>query len=280
MTSRPALSSRRRPSSAIFLGNPPPDLPSPPSPASNSSGEDLPSSSKRGAHLPSPPHTNSTGSKSSTGSGSVRVTTANLMDSAQRRRSFASDGDGDEDDEQNERDEDDTARLSDDRRKQTDGNQRSVQRVKSLTERNRFSTRLLQFLLARDLRRHRLQLATNIPRPPHHFRPRRSPIACPSRARAMKSISPAPRRSARAAPCAMTPPTCASTRPAPATTDLPRRLRHRRAARANTRARPALRDGRASTRARPAHGAAGTRANDSSLRHLLPIRPSGLHFAL
>ncbi|KZV91738.1 hypothetical protein EXIGLDRAFT_90289 [Exidia glandulosa HHB12029] len=137
MTSRPALSSRRRPSSAIFLGNPPPDLPSPPSPASNSSGEDLPSSSKRGAHLPSPPHTNSTGSKSSTGSGSVRVTTANLMDSAQRRRSFASDGDGDEDDEQNERDEDDTARLSDDRRKQTDGNQRSVQRVKSLTERNR-----------------------------------------------------------------------------------------------------------------------------------------------
>lgn len=62
------------------------------------------------------------------------------MDAATRRRSFASDGDGygDEDDEQNERDEDDTARLSDDRRKpNTDGNQRSVQRVKSLTERNR-----------------------------------------------------------------------------------------------------------------------------------------------
>ena len=129
--SRPVLSSRRRPSSAIFIGSNgsgPPELPSPPSPVS--SNEDLPGLNGRIAHLPSPPHTNSTGSKSSTGSGSVR-----MPDNSAHRRSFVGIED---DDEEHERDEDDTARLSDDRRKQTtDGGRRSVQRVKSLTKRNR-----------------------------------------------------------------------------------------------------------------------------------------------
>ena len=128
--SRPVLSARRRPSSAIFIGSNgsgPPELPSPPSPVS--SNEDLPGLSGRVAHLPSPPHTNSTGSKSSTGSGSVR-----MPDNGAHRRSFMG---GEDDDDEHEHDEDDTARLSDDRRKPENEPERSVQRVKSLTERNR-----------------------------------------------------------------------------------------------------------------------------------------------
>ncbi|EJD41262.1 hypothetical protein AURDEDRAFT_115526 [Auricularia subglabra TFB-10046 SS5] len=130
--SRPVLSHRRRPSSAIFIGSTgsgPPELPSPPSPVS--SNDELPglNGGSRVAHLPSPPHTNSTGSKSSTGSGSVR-----MPDNSAHRRSFMG---SEDDDDEHERDEDDTARLSDDRRKSENEPERSVQRVKSLTERNR-----------------------------------------------------------------------------------------------------------------------------------------------
>lgn len=141
MTSRPTLASKRRPSSAIFLGSLPPpnlpDLPEPPSPgaASNSSA----------SGLPSPPATNSTGSGStgdnSQDGGSIRrrsASDANMVNGASSsnsgpKRPASPDGqDGD--------DEDNTARLSKRRSLQSstsNENADALKRVMSLTQRNR-----------------------------------------------------------------------------------------------------------------------------------------------
>ena len=153
MTPRPVKAHKSRPLSAIFLGSaastPPaiPDLPEPPSP-SESSG------------LPSPPASNSTGSGSvgegSTNAGSLRHRTPSSkstnsgMSGGLGDRSYASStsskkrssyGEDEDDADENENDEDHTARLSGDRRrslsKGAPDNQVALQRVKSLTQRNR-----------------------------------------------------------------------------------------------------------------------------------------------
>lgn len=152
MTPRPLQASKSRPLSAIFIGSagstPPtlPDLPEPPSPgtSSNASG------------LPSPPATNSTGSGSvgegSTNAGSLRHRTPSSKSNSSmsggvggksygynKKRSSVIEDEDDAD--ENENDEDHTARLSDDRRrsfsKDAPDNQAALQRVKSLTQRNR-----------------------------------------------------------------------------------------------------------------------------------------------
>ncbi|KAI0769947.1 hypothetical protein C8Q74DRAFT_1202382 [Fomes fomentarius] len=152
MTPRPVLASKSRPLSAIFIGSAGssspalPDLPEPPSPStsSNASG------------LPSPPATNSTGSgsvgKGSTNAGSLRHRTPSSSNSSmssgvgdksygynKKRSSFIDD---DDDADENENDEDNTARFNGERRrslssKGTPDNQAALQRVKSLTQRNR-----------------------------------------------------------------------------------------------------------------------------------------------
>ncbi|KAI0755103.1 hypothetical protein C8Q80DRAFT_1095322, partial [Daedaleopsis nitida] len=147
---RPVLASKSRPLSAIFIGSAGssspafPDLPEPPSPStsSNASG------------LPSPPATNSTGSGSvgegSTNAGSLRYRTPSSKSSSsmtvgvgdksyvynKKRSSMLEDEDDPED---NENDEDHTARFSDERRRSMPkaDNQDALQRVKSLTQRNR-----------------------------------------------------------------------------------------------------------------------------------------------
>ncbi|KAA1469733.1 hypothetical protein DENSPDRAFT_835393 [Dentipellis sp. KUC8613] len=147
MTSRPSFTHKRRPLSAIFLGpvtNPPPnlpDLPEPPSPGAHSSG----------SGLPSPPATNSTSSGSagdnSTSGGSIRRRSASDINpdmiNAKLERSFGGasasamsspDDDGRFDDEDN------TAKLTQGRRRQASAeNAMALQRVRSLTERNRMA---------------------------------------------------------------------------------------------------------------------------------------------
>ncbi|KAI8994169.1 hypothetical protein BD414DRAFT_411088 [Trametes punicea] len=152
MTPRPAPAPKSRPLSAIFIGSagstPPtlPDLPEPPSPSSSSNA----------SGLPSPPATNSTGSGSvgegSTTAGSLRHRTPNTKASSEMSsgtggtsyrysKKRSSSLEGEDDSEENENDEDNTARLSDDRRrslpKAANDNQAALQRVKSLTQRNR-----------------------------------------------------------------------------------------------------------------------------------------------
>ncbi|KAF9496586.1 hypothetical protein BDN71DRAFT_1505699 [Pleurotus eryngii] len=163
MTTRPGyLRAKERPSSAIYIGadnpvlSPPslPDLPEPPSPVS--------SVGSRGSGLPSPPATNSTGSGSTGGDNDRRI--SHEDDFHSRRRPFSMnslnetnikafqdamaanlnrDGiDDDEDDDHNdgEGEEDNTARL--DRMlsiRSSNQEESALQRVKSLTERNRMT---------------------------------------------------------------------------------------------------------------------------------------------
>ncbi|KAH7924532.1 hypothetical protein BV22DRAFT_1129760 [Leucogyrophana mollusca] len=155
MTPRPLLSSSssRRPLSAIFLGSQPPtefnipDLPEPP---------ESPSAASNASGLPSPPATNSTGSGStgdnnSANAGSTRQRPASYsgaimpngnydkqMFSTKNARSTPDFDEEDENDLGN--GEDDTARL--DRRlatKSPSENSVALQRVKSLTQRNRMA---------------------------------------------------------------------------------------------------------------------------------------------
>ena len=141
MTSRPNFVSKRRPLSAIFIGSNSsspnlPDLPEPPSPgaSSNASG------------LPSPPATNSTGSGStgekSSNDGSIRRrsvsnTVAGDMQSGNQGSSRGSrTSSPDEDDDGEDR----TARLNKGRRvsgQTSSENARALERVMSLTQRNR-----------------------------------------------------------------------------------------------------------------------------------------------
>jgi hypothetical protein len=152
MTSRPSFSSKRRPLSAIFLGDGPPapstssssdlpDLPEPPSPgaASTHSG------------LPSPPATNSTGS-GSTGDRRENVDIPSMPHSSaltmrserpsSSRSSGASSpaGSGEHKKEEADEEEDNTARLNFGRRRgasQSSDHVVTLQRVMSLTQRNR-----------------------------------------------------------------------------------------------------------------------------------------------
>ncbi|THH07087.1 hypothetical protein EW145_g3626 [Phellinidium pouzarii] len=133
MTARPSLATKsKRPLSAIFLGSPSqvPDLPDPPS-SPGSSG------------LPSPPATNSTGSDSNGGDnntsfGSVRAPASLVMRNGSSTPRSASRSSSDDGDEGNGNDEDNTARLSDGRRiASIKEDQSALQRVKSLTQRNR-----------------------------------------------------------------------------------------------------------------------------------------------
>ncbi|KAJ8495190.1 hypothetical protein ONZ45_g12972 [Pleurotus djamor] len=168
MTPRPGLfKSKERPSSAIYIGSevplisPPnlPDLPEPPSPVA--------SVSSRGSGLPSPPATNSTGSGSTGGDidnearstlnarrsrnsmnmlneSNVKTFQDALASSAAQDSRQYRDGHNDDehDDEPNEgeNDEDNTARL--DRLlalKSANHDESALQRVRSLTERNRMT---------------------------------------------------------------------------------------------------------------------------------------------
>jgi len=171
MTTRPSFSSSARPLSAIFLGsvsspNNLPDLPEPPpSPGAASNGS--------GSGLPSPPATNSTGS-GSTGDdtanfGSVRHRPASLSHSSKSAYSTPPNAnmlngnydnetgsrlttniqeDHEDDEIENDNDEDNTARL--DRRrslKTPNENILALQRVKSLTQRNRLVSGSQSFFL-------------------------------------------------------------------------------------------------------------------------------------
>jgi hypothetical protein len=146
MTPRPGFVSKRRPPSAIFLG----DVANHPSPSNHPDLPEPPSPSAESAHsyasgLPSPPATNSTGSggnKSADG-GSVRRrsvsdTVAEMSNghagniSLSRSSSPSDDGTGG--------DEDSTERLNHLRRRSsqtTSENAAALQRVLSLTQRNR-----------------------------------------------------------------------------------------------------------------------------------------------
>jgi hypothetical protein len=160
MTSRSSFASKRRPLSAIFLGDGPasssssssselPDLPEPPSPgaASTHSG------------LPSPPATNSTGS-GSTGDSREAVdlhsvpsplsalTMRNERQSTSRSsRASSPAGNGEYRREEGDDEEDTTARLDLGRRRgasQSNEHDVTLQRVMSLTQRNRMVCTVLR----------------------------------------------------------------------------------------------------------------------------------------
>ncbi|KAJ6614796.1 hypothetical protein B0H10DRAFT_2220896 [Mycena sp. CBHHK59/15] len=150
-TRRPPLTTRVRPSSAVYVGadstyylsNPPniPDLPEPPSPGSTSSR----STSVSG--LPSPPATNSTGSGSTGDPGSIAVRGGLKMLNGSNIKTFhaafnGADHHDEQDDYENDNDddgEDNTARLDHQRRHSASENVLALQRVKSLTQRNRMA---------------------------------------------------------------------------------------------------------------------------------------------
>jgi hypothetical protein len=150
MTSRRSFTSSQRPLSAIFLGSLPnniPDLPEPPSPGAEST-----ESSNSG--LPSPPATNSTGSGSigddTTNISSIRqrpVSLSNLAMSSGdypktfhgvRRHKNGGGEDDDEEEDENQNDEDNTAKLDVlHHTRSSSENLLALERVKSLTQRNR-----------------------------------------------------------------------------------------------------------------------------------------------
>ncbi|KIJ54255.1 hypothetical protein M422DRAFT_775413 [Sphaerobolus stellatus SS14] len=156
MTSnRPSFSSSRRPSSAIFIGG----LPPPPSPPSS----DIVSSSPH-SQLPSPPATNSgsTGDSNSTSAGSIG---RNRMVSSKRSSP-------DEDDDAGlDYDEDTTARLSGDIRKGKEKELNSsststLQRVSSLTERNRKLLDRVSFITSPDSHSRTPLTSLSVPKTP------------------------------------------------------------------------------------------------------------------
>lgn len=173
MTSRPSAARKQRPVSAIFIGSlgsssssTPPDLPrlpEPPSPEGSPIAE---------TGLPSPPGTNSTGSGSngddSTNAGGVRKRPSQRTQPAsdmQNGRSYGARSDtrqthnsnpfDDDDMNDNENDEDSTARFNHHRRQSTGpapgDNLSALQRVKSLTQRNRMVNSKFVSRLARSV---------------------------------------------------------------------------------------------------------------------------------
>jgi hypothetical protein len=159
MTSRSSVAFKRRPLSAIFLGDAPtpstssnsdlPDLPEPPSPAAASTH----------SGLPSPPATNSTGSGSTGDSReavnlhSVSPTSSALTMRNERRpasrssRASSPVGSGEYKREEGDDEEDTTARLDLGRRRgasQSNDHVMTLQRVMSLTQRNRMVRAVLR----------------------------------------------------------------------------------------------------------------------------------------
>ncbi|KAF7364723.1 hypothetical protein MVEN_00342100 [Mycena venus] len=154
-TRRPPLTTQRlRPSSQIYVGpdptyssylsSPPdiPDLPEPPSPGS--------SSSTSTSGLPSPPATNSTGSGSTGDPGSIAVRGGLNMLNGSNIKTFhaafssaaagaADEHDDDYDNNDDDDGEDNTARLDQQRRHSASENVLALQRVKSLTQRNKMA---------------------------------------------------------------------------------------------------------------------------------------------
>jgi hypothetical protein len=163
MTSRSSFASKRRPLSAIFLGDGPlapstsdlPDLPEPPSPgaASTRSG------------LPSPPATNSTGSGSTGDSRenvdlhsapplSSALTMRNERPTSRSSGASSPAGSGEYKREEGDEEEDMTARLNLGRRRgasQSNDHVVTLQRVMSLTQRNRMVCTVLPVYFLRDL---------------------------------------------------------------------------------------------------------------------------------
>ncbi|KAF7298612.1 hypothetical protein MIND_00808300 [Mycena indigotica] len=139
-TRRPPLAQRHRPSSAVYIGgdtsylaSPPdlPDLPEPPSPIS--------SSSTSTSGLPSPPATNSTGSGSTGDPGSIAIR-GNMLN-GNNLKTFHAAFHNNNDDPEYEHDiddEDNTARL-DQRRHSASENVLALERLKSLTQRNKIA---------------------------------------------------------------------------------------------------------------------------------------------
>src|SRR5712691_2836047 len=152
MTSRSSFASKRRPLSAIFLGDGPPapsssqsselpDLPEPPSPGSSSSH----------SGLPSPPATNSTGS-GSTGDSRENVDLSSIRPmsaltsrnekpfTSRSNRPASPTGAGEYKKDEGEDEEDNTARFNLGRQpgpSQSSDHAVTLQRVMSLTQRNR-----------------------------------------------------------------------------------------------------------------------------------------------
>ncbi|KAF7314862.1 hypothetical protein MKEN_00960700 [Mycena kentingensis (nom. inval.)] len=142
--SLPAIAQRHRPSSAVYIGTDPisltsppdnhlPDLPEPPSPSSSSSSL---------SGLPSPPATNSTGSGSTTG-GSIAIRGSNMLNGNNLKAFHAAFHPTENDNDDHEYDdnddgEDNTARL-DLRRHSASENVLALERVKSLTQRNKMA---------------------------------------------------------------------------------------------------------------------------------------------
>ncbi|KAI9443628.1 hypothetical protein H4582DRAFT_1807936 [Lactarius indigo] len=175
MTPRSSLASKRRPLSAIFLGAGPapspsdlPDLPEPPSPGASSTH----------SGLPSPPATNSTGSSSAGDSREVLdrpshppVSSALAMRNEKplnSRSSRASSPAGGSESRKGEDDEeeDNTARLNLSRRRgasQSNDHVMTLQRVMSLTQRNRMALNKLS------------SMRLNTPSPPQSSHSSRSP---------------------------------------------------------------------------------------------------------
>jgi hypothetical protein len=158
MTPRP--SPKPRPLSAIYIGPNPspnsiPDLPEPPSPGGSSNG----------SGLPSPPATNSTGSGSTgdntTNTGRLRQKPAtNMLNGGYGKTSsngalarIPGNGRIDEEDvhDHDNEDEDSTARLGRQTRRVTSENVLALQRVKSLTQRNRMVSAAPQFSRHRSI---------------------------------------------------------------------------------------------------------------------------------
>lgn len=190
MTSRSSFASKRRPLSAIFLGDGPtssstselPDLPEPPSPgaASTHSG------------LPSPPATNSTGSGStgdsreavdlhSVSPPSSALTMRNERQSISRSsRASSPAGSGEYRREEGDEEEDTTARLNLGRRRgasQSNEHVVTLQRVMSLTQRNRMALNKLS------------SMRLNTPSPSQSSRSSRSPRLPPGASTSNSSMS-------------------------------------------------------------------------------------------
>ncbi|PBK75253.1 hypothetical protein ARMSODRAFT_1000886 [Armillaria solidipes] len=185
MSPRPINSTGKRPLSAVYLGKDPqyissppnlPDLPEPPSPVA--------STSSKGSGLPSPPATNSTGSGSTGDPASIArrtrphpgamLTELNVktfhhafeeeQDGSAGRPVDPDDDDDYDNDHDNNDDEDNTARLS--RRQSSISSSENVQaleRVKSLTQRNR---------MALDKLSSYSRLSTPSPKPRHPTTPK------------------------------------------------------------------------------------------------------------
>ncbi|KAG7445621.1 uncharacterized protein BT62DRAFT_932779 [Guyanagaster necrorhizus] len=210
MSPRPVNCTRKRPLSAVYLGKDPlyiysppnlPDLPEPPSPVA--------STSSKGSGLPSPPATNSTGSGSTGDPASVArrnrphpgemLTESNVKTFhhafEEEQDGFASrsvDPDDDDDydnDNDNNDDEDNTARLNGRHSSiSSSENVQALERVKSLTQRNR---------MALDKLSSYSRLSTPSPKPRHPTTPKRHALPFASSSSQSSSSSSSRTRSSR-----------------------------------------------------------------------------------